>query len=131
MIEVVKHTTVVFTDHAANTSIVKQITLTTSNTDKLNLRLIRASFYLSQFDLKIKYRLDKNHIVLDALSRLSSENDSAIDRIISAELNLSSYYADIDDFSNDSDSYVMQSIIIVMFDEFRVKIIEGYFKDQM
>ena len=129
MIEVVKYTIVIFTNYAANILIVKQITLIISNTNKLNLRLIRALFYLSQFDLKIKYRLDKNHIVLDALSRLSSENHSIIDRITLAELNLSSYYIDIDDFSNDSDNYIMQNIIIVIFDEFRIKIIEKYFKD--
>ena len=43
----------VYTDHSATTSIVKQTKLTTSSTDKLNLRLVRALMYLSQFNLDV------------------------------------------------------------------------------
>jgi len=39
--------TVVWTDHSATIQIMKQTTLTSSSTDKLNLRLIRASQYCS------------------------------------------------------------------------------------
>ncbi len=43
----------------------------TSNTDKLNLRLVRADMYLSQFDLDIKHKSERDHVISDALSRLS------------------------------------------------------------
>jgi RNase H-like domain found in reverse transcriptase len=69
MIEAAKRT-IVYTDHASNVSIVLQTTLRTANMDKLNPRLIRASQYLSQFTLDIRWKPGKAHIVLDALSRL-------------------------------------------------------------
>jgi hypothetical protein len=40
--------------------------------DKLNLRLVRALQYLSQFRLDVRYRPGRQHIVPDALSRLSA-----------------------------------------------------------
>lgn len=46
MIEASDHPTIIYTDHAASLAIARQTTLTTSSTDKLNLRLIRASQYL-------------------------------------------------------------------------------------
>ncbi len=46
MIESSKHPTLIFTDHGAALGIAKQTSLSTSSTDKLNLRLIRASEYL-------------------------------------------------------------------------------------
>ena len=41
-----------------------------SNTNKLNLRLVCASQYLSIFELDIRYKLGKKNIVPDTLSRL-------------------------------------------------------------
>jgi hypothetical protein len=41
-----------------------------SNSDKLNLRLIRAELYLSQYTFDIKYRVNKDNIVPDTFSRL-------------------------------------------------------------
>ena len=55
IIEVIKHIIVIFIDHVVNISIVKQITLNSNNTNKLNFRLIRTFIYFFQFQLKIKY----------------------------------------------------------------------------
>ena len=63
----------VYTDHSATVSIVRHISLSSSSVDKLNLRLIRASQYLSQFRLDIRYKPGKQHIVPDALSRPISD----------------------------------------------------------
>lgn len=61
----------IITDYASTAGIVKQTSLTSSATDKLNNRLTRASLYLLQFkNLKICYVPRRKHIVLDALSRL-------------------------------------------------------------
>ncbi len=49
--------------------------MTTSNTDKLNLRLVRADMYLSQFDLNIRHKSDRDHVIPNALSRLPSFED--------------------------------------------------------
>lgn len=62
--------TTVFTDHSAATVIANQTNLSTASSERLNLRLIRASQYLSQFDIDVKYRPGKIHLVPDALSRL-------------------------------------------------------------
>lgn len=65
---------IVYTDHSAAVPIARQTTLTTSSTDKLNLRLVRASQYLSMFPLSIRHKSGKSNIVPDALSRLPSTN---------------------------------------------------------
>lgn len=62
------HFKVCFTDHAATVAIVKQKSLTTSSANILNLRLIRASQYLSQFKLKVVHKPGIIHVVPDALS---------------------------------------------------------------
>lgn len=62
--------TTVFTDHLAATFIANQTNLSTANSERLNLRLIWTSQYLSQFDIDVKYRPGKIHLVPDALSQL-------------------------------------------------------------
>ena len=61
---------VVYTDHSAAVPISRQTSLSTSSTDKLNLRLVRASQYLSMFDLTVRHKAGKTNVVPDALSRL-------------------------------------------------------------
>ncbi len=61
---------IVYTDHSAAVPILKQTTLTTSSIDKLNLRLVRASQYLSGFNLSVRHKSGKSNVVPDALSRL-------------------------------------------------------------
>ena len=69
---------------------------------------MRASFYLSQFDLKTKYRFNKNYIIFDTLLQLSLEyNFLIIDYIISIKFNLINYYIDIDNFFDDFNNYIL------------------------
>ena len=71
-------TTIVYTDHGAALGIAKQTTLTTASTAKLNLRLVRASDYIQRFrNLHFRHKPGKQHVVPDALSRLSSSSSSA------------------------------------------------------
>ena len=71
LIHACKASTIIFTDHAAAVGLSNQTSLTTTIcTDKLNLKLVRASAYLSQFRLRVIYRPGKIHLVPDALSRL-------------------------------------------------------------
>ena len=73
-------TTIVYTDHGAALGISKQTTLTTSSTAKLNLRLVRASDYIQRFrNLHFRHKPGKQHIVPDALSRLSSSSSTCLD----------------------------------------------------
>ena len=64
---------IVYTDHSAAVPISRQTTLTTFSSDKLNLRLVRASQYLSGFNLFIRHKAGKANVVPDALSRLQAD----------------------------------------------------------
>lgn len=46
--------------------------MNTVSTEKLNLRLIRASEYLQRFRLDVRYKPGKTNTIPDALSRLAS-----------------------------------------------------------
>ena len=81
-----KHSTIVYIDHDATLNIAKQTTLFTSFIDKLNLRLVRASDYIQRFDLIIRHKSDKLHIVSNALSRFSSI--SVFEQNFESELNV-------------------------------------------
>lgn len=68
-------TTVIWTDYSAIASIVKQTKLSSSSVDKLNLRLICASTYLSQFNIAVKHKAGRDHIIPDALSSIPAAQD--------------------------------------------------------
>ena len=82
----------IYTNHSAAVPISNQTSLTSSSTDKLNLRLVRASQYLSQFNLAIRYKSSKSNIVPDALSRLKAativlvSNEGVLDSLIAEVL---------------------------------------------
>jgi hypothetical protein len=63
-------TVVVYTDHNPTLGIAKQTNFKNSTPHKQNLRLVRASLYLSQFDLVIKHVPGKQNVIPDSLSRL-------------------------------------------------------------
>ena len=65
--------TIIYIDHDAAFDIAKQTTLITSSIDRFNLRLIHASNYVQRFNLKIKHKFEKLHLILNALFRLSTK----------------------------------------------------------
>ena len=65
---------IVFVDHASIVGIVKSSSLTTSSTDKLNPRLVRAAQYLSLYDLDIRHWPGRYYHIPDAISRLPAES---------------------------------------------------------
>ena len=68
--------TIIYIDHSAAVFIFRQTTLVTFNTNKLNLRLIRASQYLFNFNIVIRHKTDKVNIVSNALFRLSEKRSA-------------------------------------------------------
>lgn len=108
-----KHLTMIYIDHDVNATIADQITLSTTNIDKLNMKLIRASIYLSQFRLEIRHRSEKSNIVSDALSRLTTRKHSMIDN-----LNLKQ--------DSVSCNFVESEILTIVFDDFKQKLIIEY-----
>lgn len=109
--------TTIFTDHSAATFIAKQTDLNSSSVEKLNLRLIRASQYLSQFNLQVVYRPGKIHLVPDALSRLLGAMEE-------------SHTNTLDDLTiEDADTEAFTAVLVEMAPEFRQKIIKSYTKE--
>ena len=62
---------IIYIDHEIFFAIVKQTSLFTSSTDKVNLKLVRTSDYIQRFDFIIRHKSNKFHLVLNALFRLS------------------------------------------------------------
>ena len=70
-----KHNTVIQTDHSAILNLLKQkFIVSTTSTMRMNVRLVRASQFLYQFNLDVRYKSNKEHVVPDALFRLASLN---------------------------------------------------------
>ena len=124
MIQGSRHSTTIYTNHAANTAIAKQTKLSTSSIDKLNLNLVKASTYLSQFRLDIRYKPGKAHIVLDALSRLPVANRSTPKTI-----NLESYKTSVESLESDR-VYAHSQALITLSTDFKKKLATGYIKDK-
>ena len=80
---------------------------------RINIRLIRASQFLRQFNLEVRHKLKKKHIISDALSRLTSANQ---DR----EVEVPQYF-ELDAFYT--------CFLIGIFDDFRSRFINDYAKD--
>ena len=78
IIKVSVKSTIIYIDHSATIIIVRQTSINTILTEKLNLRLIRASKYLQRFHLNVRYKTNKSNIILDALSRLASREKYSI-----------------------------------------------------
>jgi hypothetical protein len=77
LVESNEHPTIVYTDHVAVKHIMHSTALKTTSPERANMRLIRASQYLSQFRLDVRYRPGKENIPADALSRLKQVNTKA------------------------------------------------------
>ena len=61
---------IIYTNHFVAVFISRQIILTISNNDKLNLRLVRTSQYLSDFNLFVKHKIDKINVMSNVLFKL-------------------------------------------------------------
>ena len=62
-------------DYFAIFNIIKQnFIIFTTSTMRINIKLIKTFQFLRQFDLDIKYKLKKKHIMLNVLSKLININ---------------------------------------------------------
>ncbi len=109
--------TIIYTDHGAALGIAKQTTLTTSSTDKMNLRLVRASDYIQRFkNIEFRYKMGAKHIIPDALSRLPHNGPHEIDE---AEGQLDTLWVH---------AYATTALV-EMAPEFKERILQGYQDD--
>jgi hypothetical protein len=109
MIKTSKHLIIIWTDHSATTVIIKQTKLSIINTNKLNLRLVRAVMYLSQFELDVRHKSKRDHVISNALFRLSTFD-------ISSE--------EITNTLKDVNVYV--ETLIEMFSNFKTRLVNVY-----
>ena len=102
-----KKSTIVYINYDTVVEIFKQINMITTFTNKLNFRLIKAFNYIQRFDLKLRHKLNKTYIVLNALFRLISDN--------------------IVNISSNEELNVLFIITVIDFNEvFRKKILDDY-----
>ena len=69
LIEANDFPTIVYTDYVAVKHVAHSMSLKTTSPERANMRLIRASQYLSQFRLDVRYKPRKEIVTADALSR--------------------------------------------------------------
>lgn len=104
----------IFIDYSAATFIARQTDFNTASVEKLNLQLIWASQYLSQFNLKVIYWPEKIHLVPNTLSRLLRSMKkfftSTLDDLIIEE----------------GDTEAFSAVLIEISSEFKNQIIEKY-----
>ena len=113
LIEAAEKPTIIWTDHAATISIAKQSSMSTTSTDKLNLRLIQAAQYIQQFKLELYHKPGKTNIVPDALSRLPADTEEPPSVPI------------LDSFQG----YAFTAVLVQMSSTFKEQLKEGYSKD--
>ena len=115
--------TIVYTDHSAAVWIARQTSLMTTSTEKLNLRLVRASAFLSQFDLDVRFRPGKEHVIADALSRLPQHDGMAegLDEFLDNQVAFSDVCEPV---------YTYNATLAEMSTDFRKAIQIGYQKDR-
>ena len=106
---------IIQTDHAAILDIIQQSSITsTSSAMKMNVRLVKATQFFRQFHLIVRHKPEKEHIILDALSRLASANSSGHD-LEYAELDaLFVYYTTLVQINPDLVKHILDGYI---FDE--------------
>ena len=117
MIQSCEKKVIIQIDHFFIIDIAKQKSIiVTNSTMRLNLWLVRASQFLSQFsNLDIRHKSEKYHVISDALSRLKSLNTSSVE---------------IDDYSELDALYTYHTTLLELNEEFMIKIIHEYIIDE-
>lgn len=128
---------IVYADHSAAVPISKQTSLKTTSTDKLNLRLVRASQYLSAFNIELRHKAGKTNIVPDALSRLEVKDPQPLDQQEDGILdvlygNVEIYKDNVDTLQQAPDTVpaVYHATLVEMAEDFKQRIKLGYVNDE-
>jgi hypothetical protein len=125
LIQSSKKSVIIQTDHAVIMNICKQTFITFINSAmRMNLRLIKVSQFLNQFsNLKIRHKLEKYHLISDALFRLQSLN---IKVLLDDHDELDVFFVEYTIFV----IYVYNMILIELNSKFRARIVERYSKNK-
>ena len=121
MIRSSKHFTVIYIDHEANFMIVVETKLSTTNINKLNMKLIKTSIYFFQFRIEMRHKLEKFNIVSNVLNRLSIKSKSTSKSINSFDIDAENSKTDL--------IYAYVTTLVEIFFELKKKLIESYAKN--
>ena len=119
---------VIYIDYFVIVSISKQIILITFNIDKLNLRFVRASQYLFNFNIIIRHKFNKFNVILNALSRLSNKTIVNVTNKIEILNVLYKYFMKLTNekfrtiIIQDLSTITYHVILIKIFDDFKNKL---------
>ena len=117
MIRTSKHFTVIYIDHEINSIIAVKIKFNITNIDKLNMKLIKTSMYLSQFCIEVRHRFEKFNVISNAFSKLFNKSSKAIKK--------NNFDMDARNLEFDF-VYAYAAFLIEMFVEFRKILIKNY-----
>jgi hypothetical protein len=123
MIRATKHFIIIWTNHSIIVAIIKQTKMIISNTDKLNFHFVKANMYLSQFDLNVRHKADRDHVILDVLFRLSFFDSEEISEEITEEI-AKNIIKKKNDILKNVNVYV--EILVKMFLTFKTRFIQTY-----
>ena len=121
---------IIYIDHFVAVFINRQIIFIISSNDKLNLRLMRTSQYLFDFNLSVRHKADKANVMSDVLFKLQADV-IIIDKIDVFE----SLYEHILKFTQTNlilktSLYFHHVILVEMSDDFKVRLKQAYQNDQ-
>ena len=109
----------IWTDHSVIIQIIKQMTLISSFTDKLNLCLVRASQYCFQFHINVWHHSDQLNIISNTLSHLLNKITNSKNQLLRNILE-----------NIDEKIHIYHIIVIEMSSDFQNKIKRIYLKNK-
>ena len=119
---------IIYIDYSTTISIFKQINFIIFNTNKFNLRLIKALQYLFNFNITMKHKFNKLNIVLNTLSCLQA-NVVIIEKVEVLKLLYKSFiqFCNNDLITNISKLLLIYYIILIkIIDDFKRRLKEAY-----
>ena len=124
---------IIYIDYFAAILIFRQIILITSFINKFNLRLVRVSQYLFNFNITLRHKIDKSNVISDALSRLSAYtfqmNDVNKKKILNLLYNCSVEVID-EKLNNIFIAIIYHIILIKMSDDFKQRLKKVYIENK-
>ena len=105
--------------------IFKQITLIISNINKFNLRLIRAFQYFFNFNIFVRYKVNKLNIVLDVLFKLLNKHSQSNIKNKIEIFNVFYNYS-MNFFEHKLHSITLQNLLIIVFYVILIKIFNEF-----
>lgn len=125
-----KSFTIVYIDNSTFIFIVKQYSLTTTNTNKLNLWLVRASQYLFVFELEVRHKSDKQNLISNVLSRLLRERTTFENLRDEEDILNVSHIDSLNKFFANCIIYVFTTSLIKISSDFRAKLTSAIKEDK-